>query len=443
MLLGTQRSNGEGILEIGGCSAVDLAREFGTPLYVVDEDCLRQTCRGYRRAFESRYPRSHISFSSKVFTTMAICRIVEEEGLGVDVSSGGELHTALGAGVAPGKIVMHGNNKSAQEIEMAVAAGVGRIGIDCFEEIGALQAIAAARGGTVEVLIRLAPGVEADTHTHIQTGKVDTKFGFWLVDGTARDAVAEILKAPNLALRGINCHIGAQILDTAPFVQAAQMMIDFAAQLQAELGYTIEDLDLGGGLGVRYLPGDDVPSLDDYAEAVTGAVKACCERTGLPLPRLIQEPGRSLIGEAGTTLYTIGVVKEIPGVRTYVAVDGGISDNPRPALYGAKYSAVVANKANHPLTRTVRVSGKHCETDTLIEELDVPEVERGDTLAVQTTGAYNYSMASNYNRLPRPASVLVSGGRAEIIVERETLDDLTRPDRVPERLRAAERETAT
>jgi diaminopimelate decarboxylase len=443
MLLGTQRITDEGILEIGGCSAVELAREFGTPLYVVDEQCLRQNCRDYRRAFESRYPRSHISFSSKVFTTMAICRIVEEEGLGVDVSSGGELHTALGAGVAPGRIVMHGNNKSAQEMEMAVAAGVGRIGIDCFEEIAALQTIAAGLGATVGVLLRLAPGVEADTHTHIQTGKVDTKFGFWIVDGAAGEAAAEVLKAPNLALRGINCHIGSQILETAPFVEAAEMMVDFAVKLQAELGYTIDDLDLGGGLGVRYLPGDDVPSLDDYAEAVTGAVKARCEKRGLPLPRLIQEPGRRLVGEAGTTLYTVGVVKEIPGVRTYAAVDGGMSDNPRPALYGSKYSAVVANKANRPLTRTVCVSGKHCETDTLIEELEVPEIERGDILAVQTTGAYNYSMASNYNRLPRPAAVLVSEGRAEIIVERETLDDLTRLDRIPERLRAAEREAAS
>jgi diaminopimelate decarboxylase len=443
MLLGTQRINAEGILEIGGCSAVDLAREFGTPLYVVDEQCLRDTCRGYRSTFESRYPKSTISFSSKVFTTMAICRIVEEEGLGVDVSSGGELHTALGAGVDPGKIVMHGNNKSAQEMEMAIAAGVGRIGIDCLEEIDALQVIAAAHGATLEVLIRVAPDVDAETHAHIQTGKVDTKFGFAIVDGAAKEAVAATLRAPNLRLRGINCHIGSQILSTEPFVEAAEMMVDFAGELQAELGYTIDDLDLGGGLGVRYLPGDGVPSLDDYAEAVTDAVKACCQKRSLPLPRLILEPGRRLIGEAGTTLYTVGVVKDIPGVRTYVAVDGGMSDNPRPALYDAKYSAVVANKARQPLTRTVRVSGKHCESDTLIKELEVPEVERGDILAVQTTGAYNYSMASNYNRLPRPAAVLVSGGRAEVIVEREALDDLERIDRMPERLRAAERGTAS
>ena len=325
---------------------------------------------------------------------------------------------------------------------MAIGSEVGRIGIDYLEEIDALQRTAAAQGRTADVLVRVAPGVEADTHTHIQTGKVDTKFGFAIVSGAAKEAAAKALEAPNLRLRGINCHIGSQILTMRPFVEAAEMMVDLAADLQGELGYTIEDLDLGGGLGVRYLPADAVPSLDEYAEAVTGAVKAACEKRGLPLPRLIQEPGRRLIGECGTTLYTIGVVKEIPGVRTYVAVDGGMSDNPRPALYGAEYSALVANKAGRAPARTVRVSGKHCETDTLIEEIEVPEVAPGDILAVQTTGAYNYSMASNYNRLPRPAAVLVADGRAEVIVEREALEDLVRLDRVPERLRAVEREAA-
>jgi diaminopimelate decarboxylase len=436
MLLGTQRINAEGVLEIGGCSAVALAGQFGTPLYVLDEACLRDTCRRYRAAFESRYPRAHISFSSKVFTTMAVCRIVAQEGLGVDVSSGGELYTALQAGLSPDLIVMHGNNKSSREMEMAVSHHVGRIGIDCVEEIEALQQVASSYDTVVDILIRIAPGVSADTHTHIQTGRVDTKFGLPIVDGAAKEAVAKALKAPNLRLRGINCHIGSQILDTGPFVQAAEMMVGFAAELRSELGYTIEDLDLGGGLGVRYLPEDQPPSLDGYAEAVTGAVKASCARHGLPLPRLLQEPGRSIIGEAGVTLYTIGVVKDIPGIRTYVAVDGGLSDNPRPSLYGAPYSAIVANKASRPLTRTVTVSGKHCETDTLIPDLGVPDIEPGDILAVQTTGAYNYSMASNYNRFPRPAVVAVAEGRADIIVERETLEDLIGQDRIPPRLQA-------
>jgi len=436
MLLGTQRINDDGVLEIGGCNATSLAREFGTPLYVLDEDFLRETCRSYREAFKRRYPDSHISFSSKVFTTMAVCRIVTQEGLGVDVSSGGELYTALEAGVSPDQIVMHGNNKSSQELDMAVQHRVGRVGIDHLGEIDALQRAAASQDLTVDIFVRVAPGVDANTHTHIQTGKVDTKFGLSIAGGAAKEAVAKALQAPNLRVRGINCHIGSQILEVEPFVQAAQMMLDFAAELRSDLGYTTEELDLGGGLGVRYLPSRRPPSFEEFAEAVTSAVKGACQRHGLQLPRLIQEPGRSLIGEAGTTLYTIGVVKEIPEVRTYVSVDGGLSDNPRPALYGARYSAIVANRADQRLIRRVTVSGKHCETDTLIADLEVPELEPGDILAVQTTGAYNYSMASNYNRFPRPAAVLVSEGRADIIVARETLDDLIGQDRIPERLLA-------
>ena len=434
MLLGTQRINGDGILEIGGCDTVELARTYGTPLYVLDEECLRRTCREYRRAFESRYPDCHVSFSSKVFTTTAVCRIVHQEGLGIDVSSGGELYTALKAGVPPTDIVMHGSNKSPAELEMSVSHRVGRVGLDHIGEIDDLQERAASRGATLDVLIRVAPGVDADTHTHIQTGKVDTKFGFAIVNGAAKNAAAKVLAAPNLHLRGINCHIGSQILTVRPFVEAAEMMVDCAAELRSELGYTIEDLDLGGGLGVRYVPSDEPPSVGEYAEAVTSAVRACCEKHDLPLPRLLQEPGRSLAGEAGTTLYTVGVVKDIVGLRTYVSVDGGMSDNPRPALYGARYHAVVANKARAPRTKKVTVSGKHCETDTLIQDLEVPDIAPGDILAVQTTGAYNYSMASNYNRLPRPAVVLVSDGRADVVVERESLDHLLRLDRVPDRL---------
>jgi diaminopimelate decarboxylase len=435
MLLGTQRINERGVLEIGGCEATRLARRFGTPLYVLDEDCLRQACREYRRAFESRYPRVHISFSGKAFMTMGVCRIVEQEGLGLDVSSGGELYTGLKSGFPPGRILMHGSNKSREELEMAVASGVGRIGIDNLEEIEALQEVAAERGEMVEVLIRVSPGVTANTHTRIQTGKVDTKFGFSIAGGAAREAVARALALPNLRLRGINCHIGSQIMELAPFREAAEMMVDFLGQVRNEFGLILEDLDLGGGLGVRYRPEDTPPSLDELAETVTGAVRRRCEQMGLPLPRLIQEPGRRLVGEAGTTLYTIGVVKEIPGVRTYVSVDGGLSDNPRPALYDAKYSAIVANKADQPCTQKVTVSGKHCETDTLIEDLESPEIAPGDILAVQTTGAYNYSMASNYNRSPRPAVVSVSGGRAWLIVRRERLSDLVRCDRIPARLK--------
>jgi diaminopimelate decarboxylase len=373
---------------------------------------------------------------------MAICRIASQEGLGVDVSSGGELLTALEAGVPPETIVMHGSNKSQEEMEMAVAHGVGRVSIDYLEEIDLLQALAADQDAVVDVLLRVAPGVEADTHTHIQTGRVDTKFGLSLAGGAAKDAVAQAVAAPNLRLRGINCHIGSQILHIHPFVEAAEMMARFVAEIHTDLGYTLDDLDLGGGLGVRYTEDDQPVSPETYAEAVASTVRSTCDEHSVPLPRLILEPGRSLIGEAGVTLYTIGVVKQIPEVRTYVSVDGDMSDNPRPALYDARYSALVANKVNRPLTGTVTVSGKHCETDTLISDLRVPDVQPGDILAVQTTGAYNYSMASNYNRLPRPAAVLVSKRRADTIIARETAENLVRQDRMPERLRAGAPEPA-
>jgi diaminopimelate decarboxylase len=294
-----------------------------------------------------------ISFSAKAFTTMAVCCIAEQEGLALDVSSGGELYTGLRAGVAPERILLHGNNKSRAELEMAVEAGVGRVVLDNLAEVGLLQEVAAARGAEVQVLIRVTPGVQADTHTHIQTGKVDTKFGLAITGGAAREGVAKALEAPNLRVRGIHCHIGSQILELAPFRQAAEMMVDFAAELRDALGLVIEDLDLGGGLGVRYRPGDEPPSFEEYAEAVVEAVRRRAEERGLPLPRLIEERGRCLVGEAGTTLYTVGVVKDIPAVRTYVSVDGGMSDNPRPALYDAKYkeALVLAKRLGDGLER--------------------------------------------------------------------------------------------
>lgn len=437
MLLGTQRINGEGVLEIGGCDAVELARRFGTPLYVLDEECMRQTCREYRKAFESRYPNVVVAFAGKAFLTAAICRIADQEGLWLDLWSAGELHTALKVCFPTERILMHGHSKSPLELEMALEHRVGRVVVDNLEEVAALQAAAEGRQAQVEVLVRVTPGVQADTHTHIQTGKVDTKFGLCIVDGSAREGVARTLASPNLSFRGIHCHIGSQILDLGPFREAAEMMVDFAAEVRDRLGATVDDLDLGGGIGVYYKPGDRPPSLEEYAEAVTGTVRARCEERSLPLPRLIQEPGRKLVGEAGTTLYTVGVVKDIAGVRTYVSVDGGMSDNPRPALYGAKYDALVANKAGAPRSGKVTVAGKHCESDILIEDLEAPEIAPGDILAVQTTGAYNYSMASNYNRVPRPAVVMVCRGSADLIVERESLEDLVRLDRMPARLQCA------
>jgi diaminopimelate decarboxylase len=443
MLLGTQRINERGHLEVGGCDTVELAQQFGTPLYVLDEDCLREQCRRYLTAFTTRAPGCLVSYSAKALVNVAVLRIVAQEGLAVDAFSAGELYTALAADVPPDRVLVHGNYKLRQELEMAVKAGVHRVVVDCVEEIGRLQQMAADRGVVVDTLLRVTPGVTADTHFHIQTGKIDTKFGLSIKGGAALAGARLILAAPNLRLRGIHCHIGSQILDLEPFVEAAHHMVGFAAALRDEAGVTVEDLDIGGGLGVRYLAEHQPPAVEEFAEALVGEIERECRVHDLPQPRLILEPGRSLVAEAGVTLYTVGVVKEVAGVRTFVAVDGGMSDNPRPALYSARYDAIVANKASQPRAKKVTVSGKHCETDTLIVDLAVPEIAPGDILAVQTTGAYNHSMASNYNRLARPAMVLVSGGAAELIVERESLRDLVRMDRVPERLRATSHEPAT
>lgn len=435
MLLGTQRINEQGHLEVGGCDTVALAEQFGTPLYVLDERTLRANCQAYRKAFESRCPNSLISYAGKALINTAVCRIAEEEGLGLDVVSAGELHTALEAGFPTDRIIFHGAYKTDCELEMVVEHRVGLTVLDSSEEIAALQEIAAQRGAQVNALLRVSPGVTADTHYHVQTGKTDTKFGFSIVGGAAERAGRQAMAAPNIKLRGFHCHIGSQILDLEPFEQAGRLMVDFAADMQEATRLVVEDLNVGGGLGVRYLPEQRPPSVEEFAETLVRAIAQRCQERKLPLPRLLLEPGRSLVGEAGLTLYRVGVVKEIADLRTYVIVDGSLADNPRPALYGARYDATVANKASLPRNRKVTLAGRSCETDTLIVDLHTPEIAAGDVLAVQTTGAYNHAMASNYNRFSRPAMVLVSDGAAEVIVEREGVQDLVRLDRLPERLR--------
>jgi len=437
MLLGTQRINTRGHLEIGGCDTVELAREFSTPLYVMDEATIRAKARELREAYATRYPDSLMLFASKAFMTMAICRIMDEEGYGLDLSSGGEAYTAMKADFPMERTYLHGNNKSVWELEMALDAGVGRLVLDNEREMDLLQEIAASRGASqqVNVLLRVAPGIKPETHSYIQTGQLDTKFGLGITTGCAMRGLAKALRLPNLSVVGIHCHIGSNIMGLDSFEMATRMMIRFAAQVRDELGLTIRELNLGGGVGVRYKSGDQPPSPDAYAEAVITGLHDELEKVGLPHPRLLQEPGRYITGEAGTTLYTIGTIKDVPNIRRFVSVDGGMSDNPRPALYEAKYEAIVANKPDAHITQTVRLAGKHCECDNLIMELPLPNVEPGDILAVQTTGAYNYTMSSNYNRFPRPAVVLVNDGNAEVIVERETLDDLLAYDRIPDRLR--------
>lgn len=429
------RINARGHLEIGGCDAVELAQEFGTPLYVMDEMHIRDVCRQYREAFIEKRG-GEVLYASKAFMTLAVCRIVEEEGLGLDVVSGGELYTAMKAGFPPQRIFMHGNNKQPEELKLALEYGVGRIVVDNFRELEMLNSLAGEMGVVVQVLLRVTPGVEAHTHEYIKTGQIDSKFGFTVPNGDALRAVKRCHSLPYLQLKGLHCHIGSQIFDMDSYGYTAGIMMELFKVIRDELGIVLEELNLGGGFGIYYTEEDAPATIAEYAEVVTDAVKKKAEEYHLPLPRLIVEPGRSIVGEAGTTLYTVGSIKDIPGVRKYVAVDGGMSDNPRPALYRARYEAVLANKAALSPQEVVSITGKCCESgDMLIWDIALPAVAPGDILAVFCTGAYNYSMSMNYNRLCRPAVVLVREGKADVIVERETYDDLLRNDRIPERLK--------
>lgn len=433
-LLGTQRVNNAGHLEIGGCDTVELAAEFGTPLYVMDEEHIRRQIRAMKEAFQSLHAETELIYASKAFSCLAIARIMDEEGTLIDVASAGELYTALQARFPAERIVFHGNNKSREELEMALDARIARVIVDNEQELELLNEIASQKGLVQRIALRLTPAVDPETHRLIQTGRADTKFGFNIESGMARRGVERALSLKNLELVGLSSHIGSQILDANFFKMGARLMCEFFAKAQKEFGIVLEELDLGGGLGIRYLPEDVTPSMSEYAQSVVGTVYEVCEELGISVPRLAIEPGRSLVGEAGTTLYEVGTIKTIPDVRTYVSVDGGLSDNPRPALYQAEYFCLNASRATSTEHRTVAIAGKHCETDVLIENAQIAPPEPGDILAVYSTGAYNQSMASNYNRFRRPAVVLVKEGEAELIVERENLDDLLRYDRLPERL---------
>jgi len=441
MLLGTQRINAEGHLEIGGCDTVRLAAEFGTPLYVMDEAAIRANCRQYRAAFAARYPRNEIYYASKAFLTSAICGLIAQEGLSMDVASLGELYVALQAGFPAERLALHGNNKSRSELELAVQNRIGHIVVDNFYELEMLGQVVRDRKVGINVLVRAAPGVDPQTHRLIRTGQADTKFGFNIADGSALEAVRRVLKTPGLHFEGIHCHVGSQLLESETHEQAAEIMVRLMQSIVQETGAEVEALNIGGGLGVRYLSTHQPPDYEGFAECITTRLRAALDQAGLPLPRLMQEPGRALVGETGTTLYAIGAIKTVPideagGTRTYVAIDGGMSDNPRPQLYDAVYECLLANKAAQPADNVVTIAGKHCETDILIWDARTARPEPGDVLAVQTTGAYNHAMASNYNRFLRPAVALVANGQADLIVERETLEDLIRHERIPARLRA-------
>ena len=432
-LPGAQRVNARGHLEIGGCDTVELAAQFGTPLYVFDEAHIRERCQEYRRAFETRYPNVRVEYATKAFLCIAMAQLIHQEGLHLDVASAGELYTALQAGVPGSELVLHGNNKSVDELRLAIDSGVGRIVVDSFHELDLLDQLTPFQKRPVEVLVRVAPGVDPHTHRRIRTGQADTKFGFNVASGAALEAVQRIVSTPSLLFNGLHCHIGSNLLETQAHREALDVLLDLAVSVREATGLSVEELNLGGGVGIRYTPDDRPPALDDFAEEITRALHDGLARRHLPTPLLLLEPGRSIVGEAGTTLYTVGAIKEVPvpedsGMRTYVAIDGGMSDNPRPQLYDAVYTALLANKAEQPADFPVRVAGKHCETDTLIDRTLIQRPEPGDVMAVLSTGAYNYSMASNYNRLPRPAAVFVRDGRAKLVIKRETLQDLIRQD---------------
>lgn len=437
----TAKVNVRDCLEIGGCDVTELVQQYGSPLYILDEFTLRTACRQYRDAFARYYPGpSQVIYASKAWCCLAVSSIVASEGLGFDVVSGGELYTVLKASEsidltkeAPAKIYFHGNNKSVAELQFALEVGCTII-VDNWLELETLTQLVGAMPpcSPPRLMLRLTPGIECHTHEYIRTGHLDSKFGF---DPHQIDAVFTYLsQQPHLHCIGLHAHIGSQIFERQPHQDLGEVLVDWLAKA-SNYGINISELNIGGGLGIRYTEADDPPSIEEWCRTAAQAVARACESRQLPLPKLIAEPGRSLIGNACITAYTVGSRKIVPDIRTYLAVDGGMSDNPRPITYQSLYRSVIANRMSQPLQETVTIAGKHCESgDILIKEAILPKTEPGDILVVMGTGAYNHSMGSNYNRLPRPAAVLVSQGEANLIVARETDEDLIRQDRLPARL---------
>ena len=415
-----------GVLTIGGVAVSDLARDHRTPLWVVDEADLRERCRRYVDGF----PGVDVTYASKAWCTVGLLQLVDEEGLLIDVASGGEMHTALLAGVDAAKLIFHGNNKSVEELDRALEVGVGRIVCDSFDELDRLQALAVARDVVAKVWLRITPGIDAHTHEYVRTGHDDAKFGFTLSLGLADDALLHAQKLDHLDVVGIHAHIGSQIFGTDPFIANAEVTLDLMARWRDEHGVTLTELNLGGGMGIRYTHEDHPVEVARYGKAVLETVTERCEALDFPWPRLIVEPGRAIVGPSTITLYEIGTVKPLPGLTTWVSVDGGMSDNIRPALYDAEHEVALASRRSEAEPRSVTVVGKHCESGDLVREhAPLPgDLAVGDLLAVAATGAYTASMASNYNRLPRPAAVMVKDGEVRQLVRRETMEDLVRLD---------------
>ena len=425
----TAEVNNRGHLIIGGCDSVELADKFGTPLYLFDEFSLRSKCAELKAEFSQRYTDTTVIYACKAFINKALALIFKEEGLGLDVVSAGELGIAQSVGFPLDMVYFHGNNKSAEEIRLALKCHIGRIVVDNFHELKMLGEIAKETGNTPDILLRLSPGVDPHTHKYVATGIVDSKFGFPLSSG--EEAVAQAMSAPNLNLVGLHFHIGSFIFEVEPYLRSIEVTLDFAAEMKRKYSFELRELNIGGGFAIQYTLDSPSPPISFYAEAITSKIISKCQELKLALPRLIIEPGRAIVGQAGVALYRVGVVKDIPGVRCYVSVDGGMADNIRPALYGSKYEAVVAGKVSEKETGKVTIAGKFCESgDILVRDINLPPVSAGDIIAIPDCGAYCLPMASNYNSSLKPAIVLVKEGKAHLIRRRETFDDLTRCDLV-------------
>ena len=419
-----------GVLNIGGCDTLELTQKYGTPLYVMDENTIRTNCRMFKKSIEDNFENGGlVLFASKALNCLEMCRIVNQEGLGIDCVSGGEIYTALKAKFPAEKIYFHGNNKTTDELIFAIDNNVGVIIVDNKYELEELNELAKERDLKVNIMFRIKPGIDAHTHNFVRTGQIDSKFGFALENGEAYEAVKLTKQMSHLNLVGLHCHIGSQIFNDAPFKEAAYVMLSFFKKLKDELSVDLECLNLGGGFAIKYLESDEHFPYELYMKEVAKIINDYCQKEGLSVPKILIEPGRSIVGAAGITLYKVGSVKEIKYIRNYVAIDGGLADNPRYALYDSDYKVLVANKADKECDYVATIAGKCCESGDLIQEnVKIPRPEKGDVLAVLSTGAYNYSMASNYNRIPRPAMVMVNDSDSRIIIKRETYQDIIKND---------------
>ena len=428
----TAKINSDGNLEIGGCDIVELVEKYGSPLYVMDEETLRGICRDYKEAF-AKYPKVNMMFASKSLCTMAVSSILASEGFGFDVVSAGEIYTVYKSGADMSKVLFNGNNKSFDELTLAL--GVGRVSVDNFFELSLLNEIAKSHNKVVDILLRITPGIECHTHEYIQTGHLDSKFGF---DLTQIDEAVELILAEykNLKLHGLHAHIGSQIFETKVYHDEIEILVRELKRLDDKFSLKLDEINIGGGLGVKYTEKDVPPSTYEIADVILNSLSAAVKKFGIEPPALFIEPGRSIVSTSGVTLYTIGSSKQVPKGKKYIAVDGGMADNPRPSMYQAEYSAIIANKPEMRPDTMVTVAGRFCESgDILIKDILLPSPEEGDILCVFNTGAYNYSMASNYNRVQKSAMVLVNNSQSDMIINRETLDDIISHDVVPDRLK--------